>query len=394
MGFRSAAFHNIRATVAVGILLGGIPGWSCDGLTEYRNPYQLPGRGLSRAPADQSNAADLLWTINAGVLNDSVFPELSVADVEPVLHGASRDLAALLPGLELRFIIDQPMNAVFLMERGLERAKDEDFVTARLEEDGPVLLLSSGEIVSATNTLKMQAAGLSAEERLRRQNDLTALHALVPTGSGAGRCLDDRLPASDALWRAYLGAQVRYDLILTNALVYADDLRRTPQDAERGALPHVIVRRLVRTPGRSAVEGTGAYVSWNESLLSGSGVACQAGGAADVRSELQTERARAAVLPVLFAMIYPASLTAVVAAGGPQAFLQRCGAECDTYWSQRLAYLRAIVDAEAGGGAEACARLEESYPAYESAVLPPLSEERAADLARNHGLFRRLCGKK
>ncbi len=386
-----SVLRTLKAAIVAGILLGTIPGLSCDRLAEFRQPYQLSGRGLSRGPAQVQGEAPLLWTINAGVLNDSVFPELSVADVEPILQNASRNLAEMLPGLELRFIIDQPMNAVFLMERGLQRAKDEDFVTARLAEDGPVLLLTSGEISRNANDRKMQADGMSAVERERRLKDLTRLHESVPAGSGAGRCLDDRLPASDAVWRAYLGAQVRYDLVITNALVYADDLRHPPHAVERAASPFLIGRRLVSTPGRSAIEGTGAYVSWNAYLTEGPGTAC---GDRPIMPGLPQDRVREALVPVLFALIFPASLRDVVEGGGPREFLQRCGAKCDDYWERRLAYLRAIIDAEAGGGAEACARLEEFYPRYEQAEVPPLPAERAADLGRNHGLFRRLCGKK
>ncbi len=214
-----------RRTLLSSVLLGAVALGGCgDGLHEFLNPYQLPVRGLIALPADAANQSGnrYQWTLNVGLLNDSELPELSVADAEPLLRQVSDRLQPLLPGIDVRFIIDQPMNSVFLIERSVRK---KGFLGPKYDSDGPVLLLAPGPANADRNRARLRDYRYGPELRALGIAGVEQELASMDRAQQAG-CLSEKLPASEYVWRAYLAGQVRYDLVLTNALVYPDDIRQ------------------------------------------------------------------------------------------------------------------------------------------------------------------------
>lgn len=223
---------------------------ACDrSLEDAGAATQLKARGVSLAPSGD----DLIWSLNVGVLNDAELPELSVSAARALADQATLLAAAELPGVRIALIVDQPMNSVFLMERAI-RAKD--FFQPKGDPASRVLRLEGGAQADAENAAKLRAA-------LPRENDqrsgADALRRLLATRDVRGRpCLAEKMPASDYVWRAYMKEQVRYDLVLTNALVYPDDLAEAPEARLPGG---AVAWSLMDAPGRTALEGVGALVS-------------------------------------------------------------------------------------------------------------------------------------
>jgi hypothetical protein len=206
-------------------------------------------------------------------------------------------------------------------------------------------------------------------------------------------CLAEKLPASDYVWRSYLASQVRYDLILTNALVYGDDLRARLSDggfaSEAAAwpgYPGIVGWAIAPAAGRTALEGYGAYLSLYG--LRGAGECLSASEAASVSpGELAVER----VTRILFQLIFPASLPSDVS---PGQYWRKCGAACESHWKRRYAYLRALLDVAEGGRDAACERLEKYYTPYSDGLyLHAPVGPRARQFQLNHRKFQRLCGK-
>lgn len=428
---------KLPAIASLALLASALLG-RCDGLSEFLDPYQLPVRGLSIAPAaadsagsggslenaDQvttaetapgfsnevANTPHLIWTLNVGVLNDSEHPELVVADLQPLLEESSQRLKSLLPGVEVRFIIDQPMNSVFLIERSVRK---KGFLGPKYDAEGTVLLLGSGAADAERNQERLERVGVLSAVAAERE--LALLERLVEGG-----CLSEKLPASEYVWRAYMAGQVRYDLIVTNALVYADDLEsrlRPPGHAiltwEPGS--PLVRGAIVPTNGRSALEGYGALVSVHGRPGVGTSAVRASGTDGDTRTAISGAcpdgaRARTTLSDVdfltatIFQLLRPADFSSrsPQAWRSPAAYLAACGEACAASWRRRRAYLATMVSLESGGGASACERLEAQYAPYaQSGVAgeaqpdgPVLNPERAGQYKRNHTKFLRLCGKK
>ncbi|MEQ9363665.1 MAG: hypothetical protein RIF32_05455 [Leptospirales bacterium] len=384
------------------LLLGATVG-RCDGLNEFLNPYQLPVRGLSLAPAstvvpsasDQADsgiresAPDLIWTLNVGILNDSERPELTVAEVRPLLEESARRLGTLLPGIEVRFIIDQPMNSVFLIERSVRK---KGFLAPKYDEDGTVLLLGAGVANADKNERRLREVAGYNKDRIARE--LAQLADWTESG-----CISEKLPASEYVWRAYLAGQVRYDLVLTNALIYSDDLvsRTRPSGhpiVAWNSEASLLRQAIVPMNGRSALEGYGALVSLFGRDAEDSETAGRCFHVADATARVSYGDS---LTRAIFQLLRPADFSNLPdSRRSPEGFLKGCESACEAQWLRRRRYLATMVRLEAGGGSEACERLEELYVSYEEpggATGAAINAERAAQYSRNHTKFRRLCGK-
>lgn len=406
----SATFpRSSRAGLLFVLFLFGTLASRCDGLAEFLDPYQLPVRGLSQLPdptggtqRSEQISPNLLWTLNVGILNDSELPELAVADIQPLLEEVSNRLKPLLPGVEVRFIVDQPMNSVFLIERSVRR---KGFLGPKYNEDGSVLLLGPGLATAEKNRIRLrEIAGLNVAQTERELAQLADL-----TGSG---CVSEKLPASEYVWRAYLAGQVRYDLVLTNALIYADDLTsRTRPAGHRIEYWNPDLRfvrqALVPMAGRSALEGYGAYVSV---YAPETGQTNDAVGRCPDFSDAKQSLSHVDVLTgTIFQLLRPADFSiSPDLQWSARKFLTRCGADCEAAWEIRRQYLKTLLHLEEGGGEAACELLESYYTDYEAARAAwestrigvanaenaaVLNTERAGQYSRNHTKFRRLCGK-
>jgi len=395
-----------RAAILIGFLSASV----CIACGEDSS-YQLRGKGLART-AD----GGLLWTLNAGVLNDSQLPELQRKDVEPVLESAAREASRLLPGMEFRILADQPMNALFLMERTI---RAENYLARRTEAEGPVLRLSGDDAARAANRRKLEIAGFPSA-RADALLDLLARLQETPLEPGGGAsgpdkgqpvevaeigsgCLHQKPAASAHVWRVYLSQQIRYDLLLTNAFVIEDDLRRYSSATPRGALVPVERPTLLPVPGRTALEGSGALVSWAGRLAPESCLQ-----AADLRRKSR-EAIRADLIRVLLALALPASAELLERAELPgaipngESFPEYAAREldcpdCPRRWELRRKYLGALYDYYTGGGADACRRMSETPAAGiasgEPDGAPALAPrgERLEMIRANRSNLLRQCG--
>lgn len=325
---------------------------------------QLKARGVSLA----SSGEDLIWSLNVGVLNDAELPELTVAAARALMDQATRMAAAELPGVRIAPIVDQPMNSVFLMERAI---RAHDFFQAKGDPSSRVLRLESGAQADAENAQKLRAAVALESERLNRAD---ALRRLLGSRDARGRaCLTEKMPASEYVWRAYMKEQVRYDIVLTNALVYPDDLAESPEAWLPGG---AVAWSLMDAPGRTALEGVGALVS-----------------AADQSAPDCLGQPRASDEEV--ARRLADALVRLLRANRPGGSAGRDAAE----WERRKTRLRAVYGFTEGEGdrvcpiiREAAAAREEFRDAEERAGGRETRLERAA--RENLAAYRAECGKK
>ena len=277
----------------------------CREYPEHISSKQLKGTGL------YMEGSQLFWSINVGILQDSEFQEKSVAELRPVLRESREELSQILPGIKLKYVIDQPLNVVFIMERTLFRGKKED--------------------LSAIMPIQGLSKGLAKSP------------------------LSKKLSFRDSTWRSYIGQQVRYDIILSNALIYPDKRERHP---ELLLWPDGSLRlALGAMPGRSAMESYGAYLSYIR-IETKSPKKKAEGKASPLRwRPLRREEMRQTLTRGLLALVFPLDLS-LIASPQKLAFFRspRGRRVWEGYWKKRLSYLRAIA-ALHRGRAEACPQL-------------------------------------
>lgn len=401
---------------------------ACDLL---RQPYQLRGTGFSlKDPKGDLSKRPLAWTLNVGFLQDSDFYEIDIGSLRSLLHSSALP-RELLPGLWIQYVIDQPLNTVFMMQRTI---RSENLLAPKLSLEGPVLLLDGSPNSLRINRRKMERYGYSGSaiaaelERLERlgslplPSDQSHQSYRSPRGHQGHRSqrgyrsyLEEKLPASDYIWRLYMEQQTRYDLILTNAFIYPDDLseRKIIADPFGG-----ISWRLAETRGRSGTEGYGALVSLN-SVLEG---AYQAGSSREAGERGGTAAGRAGVIgggrgaitqagreslarairASLLALIFPLQIERLQENDGQllsgDSFLQQAErlhcSRCRAHWRRRRNYLRAIY-ALHKGLPDACRNLRRHFQDYRQLAPSTLfypGQRRAELFFKNQENFRIHCG--
>ena len=366
---------------------------------------QAPGTGLSG-----ETPPGLTWELTVGVLNDQDFPPLKVERLRESLAGAARRLKEVLPGLNLKFIIDQPQNAAFIMPRQTRKRR---VLENRQSPEHSVLLLGPGQVIQKINRSKLKHRSIS--ESLQKSY-LDELDKLQKTELRPGIfLLYDKFPVSDLNWREFLRQQVRYDLILTNAFIYPDDL----QAPLEGRKPGFGVRsRLLRAEGRLGMEGFGAFLSLNPAgkISGGPGSQSESPGA-NLSAVIEEE-----LVGVLLGLVLPGPVGTgpLERSPGIQA-LKNCSA-CLKLWEARREYLRGVYFFHQGTDARACAllrsnfrtgyvggiegkkggELEHSPPRSSKGLSSGLSTdrgvwyfrpdvERARQIQKNHKLFLKVC---
>jgi hypothetical protein len=167
--------------------------------------------------------------------------------------------------------------------------------------------------------------------------------------------------------------QVRYDLILTNALVYPDDLAAEPEARLPGG---AVAWSLMDAPGRTALEGVGALVS----VADQSAPECL--GRPRPPDEAVARRMAEALVRLL-------------RANRPGVGAVRAAAE----WERRKARLRALVGFTEGDGDRVCplirqaARAREEFRDAEERVGGRETRLERAE-RENLAAYRAECGKK
>ncbi len=382
----------------------------------FKRPHQLRGTGFS------VEGKSLVWTLNVGVLYDSDFYEPDAESLKLFLQNNFVLLNEFLPGLKIRYVMDQPLNSVFIMQRVIRR---QNFLIPKLEPQGAVLLLDGSAASLEINRRKMERYGYNAavvEKELKHLKYLAGL----PLAPGKAY-LDEKLPASDYVWRLYMEQQVRYDLILTNGFIYPDDLRarNVIHDSLGGVL-----WRLAATEGRSGSEGYGALVSLNRALdhkllgrknRSGRPAgqdwtlfapmkkgAKDTKGAKDIKDPKEIkDTIEQALKAALLALIFPTTVQRLQenrhllsGSSSGNSFLQQAEEQgchnCRAHWRGRLNYLKAIYRLHKGYS-DACRHLKANFRQYrqipERSLFYP-GRRRAEIFAKNQENFQTHCRQK
>lgn len=227
------------------LLAGLIPGCKLKNLTDFyigNAGASLPGRGLA---VDQER---LVWTVNAGILNDRDLPPADRVLGESLLKEAASRVEQKSPWLQLRFILDQPLDAEYILTT-LTRDKKARMAAHRPENR--ILELDPADLDHNREIEKTDPA--------RIKPLLLRLRALQEQKNRAGQPLVSGRPESSLLhWRLFVRDQVRYDVILTNAVIFPDELQTDLflQNTD-GSVRAAILPAL----GRSAMEQNGLLFS-------------------------------------------------------------------------------------------------------------------------------------
>jgi hypothetical protein len=202
----------------------------------------LPGRGL------EAKEGRLVWTVNAGILNDRDLPPMDRIAGEALLKEAASAVEARHPWLQLRFILDQPLDAEYILST---LTRDKKALMASRKPENRVLDLDPADLEHNLLIEKLDPARISPL--------LLRLRALQSQKNQAGIPLVSARPESSLLqWRLFVRDQVRYDVILTNAVIFPDEiatdvfLQNTDASVRAAILPAL---------GRSAMEQNGLLFS-------------------------------------------------------------------------------------------------------------------------------------
>ena len=360
---------------------------------EYPGSGQLKGTGLFLQDGQ------LFWNITVGILQDSEFEEASLAQLRPVLLESTREMERILPGIKLKYIIDQPLNAVFMIQRTLGQPKqkgERPAFLAALSEQSSLLLLSNSANAKRINRQKLKNSGLDPKQTQKELQYLEALQnkrkapeqisSQDSTKNSAGTLLSEKLTLRDSVWRTHLSQQVRYDLILSNALIYPDDLKKHREllRNSRGTLR----LGLAAMPGRSGMEAYGAYLSYVRLKLEKDTL--------EVR-HLEAEELKKSLLLALTALLFPLELKFIDTFPKFELFKSfQKDSFWKEHWQKRLAYLKAIA-ALHRGKTEACRQLRKNkidYNTLRDAKTYSPSKVQAEILSREYIKFLSLCPKK
>lgn len=195
----------------------------------------LPGRGLKKTDTG------LEWTVNAGILNDRDLPPIHRPEGQRILDQAARAAREAAPWLKMRFILDQPLDAEYILTT---LTRDKKALQAARKPENRVLDLDPAALEHNSLIEKTNPALVGPR--------LAALKSLQLRKNQAGMSLVRAVPQSSLLgWRLFLRDQVRYDVILTNAVIFPDEL--DAEGIEVGA-DGAVVAAILPASGRSSME--------------------------------------------------------------------------------------------------------------------------------------------
>ena len=338
--FKMAQSSHLQHFLFIFILVLFLQPWGCK---DFPKSLALRGTGLS----EQGDT--LIWSLTVGVLQDSGNEEWTLSRLYPALSQARQKVKRLLPGLKIHHVIDQPLNAVFMMERSIAKVA----YAPRPGAMKSVLALGPSSYAREQNIEKYRRHGLSPQAI---QTELHLLQALQQKKTVKGHfVVSEKMTASDRIWRQYLQGQVRYDLVLSNAFVYADDLQ---QRKEMVLDQRNFIRwRLTKMAGRLGMEGYGAYVSY-----------------ATLAKNFEIEMLTQAIYGSLLALVLPVNVETLSSSTKILQFENdfQKSSIWKKYWQQRLRYLRSIARLHRGQ-VQACTllarALKMSQAFYHSAKL-------------------------
>jgi len=192
----------------------------------------LPGRGLA------IDGTNFVWTLNAGILADRDLAPIDRVAGEQILKEAARRAESRMPWLKLRFILDQPLDAQYILTT---LTRDKKALQAARKPENRILDLDPADLDHNVLIEKL-------DPRIRPR--LLQLRALQAQKNLAGEPLVAARPESSILqWRLFLRDQVRYDVILTNSVIFPDEDRLLTLNADGSVRAAVLP-----ASGRSAME--------------------------------------------------------------------------------------------------------------------------------------------
>lgn len=194
----------------------------------------------------------IVWTVSAGVLLDEDFPRIDRFQAENLLNQGARQLENSFPEVKINILLDQPLDGPFIMER-ITRKKTAIFAKNNPLE--PVLLLDSSDASRRLNEQKLSKTNLALPQR---EQILKHLERLQQIRQGNHPLLDEKMTASMAFWNDFFANQVRYDIIITNALIFPDDLRLNVDSSNSDGGSAL---SFFSSPGTTGLEGRSALVS-------------------------------------------------------------------------------------------------------------------------------------
>ncbi len=302
------------------------------------------------------------------------------AYIKSLLEQSIEEIAPLIPGIQIRYIIDQALDAVFMMRRAIGH-KEELSSSLAIDAKSPLLILQEWPQAYEINEKKLQRYAFDSKAHKRELHNIRSLqkekHPYAKYMRLRHGLLNDRMTLRDRTWRQYLGKQVRYDLVFTNAFVYPDDLsfREDIQYNRYGGLSW----RLTAMPGRTALEAYGAYLSY---------------------LALQADTLRRQISSVLLALLLPLD-SAYAATLGTQVSIQALAQDASwkRYWRKRLQYLQALAHIHRGRYRACQLVLEDPFFSQETCIVFPCpkAKKRAAHITRlikSRRAFLQYCQKK
>ena len=291
-------------------------------------------------------APHVLWYINVGMLYDPKLPQFSSKEVEGALRKASERInATLLQEIELRFIVDQAMDAFFLISETYIPPKKQDSKAWSTEADGDSLYSEAwGASIDTPYDFAQLSASLAQNCKLHcglRAKKLAQEWRLSQGLRVQGAPLEQGHDLhAYSIWEQYLQHQVRYDLLLSNAFIYIPEWKQVFESPSK-EIPKYVRRKsgnlawgLTETKMRMAMEGHALHV--NYSLWSKQ----------KAYAKLSLGQLEQTLYKGLLSLVLPVSIAKVQEAEFLKHLereLARPNSTWHKYWKQRFAYLQAIA---------------------------------------------------
>ena len=296
----------------------------------YFKSERLSATGLSY------KEGELHWSINVGVLEDSEFKRAKPEYLDLKLNSSAELIAQILPGLKIKYIRDQALNTVFIMNRSSYKLrKMKKLAPPHLDERSTILFLSKTKAAAKINKKKFNRAGLNDKEIAR---EIKILKLISFATSELGQALfSNKLSLRNSNWLIYLREQVRYDLILANSIIYPDDaksiynIKNNIEDFLRSPSGEIYLG-LAPMLGRSGMEGYGSYIS----LISMNTV--------KQKASLNLMNLESNITLALISLLFPLKVTAIASPKKFLAFKKFMKSPIGKkYWKKRLKYLESIA---------------------------------------------------
>ncbi len=257
---------------------------------------------------------NILWSITVGILYDSEYVERDVSYLKLIFKASANQISNLLTGIQIRYIIDQPQNAAFLMGR---------------------------------------MPSFPSKKKGEKKN-----YHRKPTESSIA-------------WKDYLASQTRYDLVLTNAPIHWDKKKR---DALFLFDKKKVRLGIIEMKGRSGMEGYGAYVSYYQDSFSYNSHKEKSEENNSLSGQLSPKELSLAISTAILALVFPLPPSFIAIPKHEKLLLQKkiLLPKLVQNWQNRLDYLQTIANINGKKEKGSCKYLITKYKKQgKYSFLPP-----------------------